>query len=119
MNEPKIRYGIPQPIEKIEGLPAFKEEGSTLLFLSDYPENEQPSGGMSNRISRSEMYMVQADEPIRMIWRQAHDGKVIADVSGLYSYIGRFPWEITMPGMFFCDIQRQGKDVGFVEFEVR
>jgi hypothetical protein len=113
-----VRYGIPQP-GKIDGSPKFKKENTIVLRLEQFPLNILPSGGMSNIVSESEMFMIQTCVPTNHTWRDLETGKILSKAMNVtYSFIGRFPWEITMPGMFSCDLTRNGKDIGAVEFEV-
>lgn len=110
----EVKYGIPQPGT---GKPAFKAEGVTTIRLEDFPANIMPSGGLSGVVSKSEMYMVETCVPTEMTWRDPA-GKVIGSMRGTWSMIGRYPWEIALPGMFMVEISRQRIPQGFVEFEV-
>lgn len=111
----EVKYGIPQPEKTTQ--PRFKAEGITTLSLNDYPANVLPSGGMSGRVSESEMYMVKTCVPTTMTWHDSM-GKVLGRMVGTWSMIGRFPWEITLPGIYDVDIRYKGDDVGTVSFEV-
>ena len=116
----KVEFGIPEPDEnwQADEMPAFRQKGITSVRLDDFPPNVLPSGGMSNRISESEMLMVHTCIPVEHIWKN-EKGKILAHLSGArYSFIGRFSWEITEPGMFYCYLSAKGKEYGFVEFEV-
>lgn len=114
-----VRYGIPQPTPMIEvGVPPlFKTESITSLNLNEFPIADMPSGGMSGRISPSEMMMIQTCRPTRMVWKRP-DGSVMADLQGEYSFVGRFPWEIKETGMYRTEIHYRGELQGFVEYEV-
>lgn len=99
-------------------VPEFKHEGVTGVRLEDFPLSDLPSGGVTGRLSASEMYMVHTCVPTRQKWK-APDGRVLVDAQNVnYSFIGRFPWEIMRKGMYRCHIELKGKDKGFVEFEV-
>ena len=116
----KVRYGVPMPMDKIspQDVPKFRQEGVTGIRLKDFPLSQLPSGGMSGRISASEMFMVHTCAPTRQTWRDSK-GKLLVDLWNVaYSFIGRFPWEITMPGFYYCHLQYKGLNKGFVEFEV-
>lgn len=117
MPELRVEYGIPEPGH---GIPQFKEHGKgiTTLSLSDFPDGLLPSGGLSGKVSASEMYMVRTCRPTTHTWKD-QTGKVLSRVHDVtYSYIGRFPWEITMPGIYSCEIAYKGQYKGKVEFEV-
>jgi len=113
-----VLFGIPEPVEQLKGDPQFKSKGVTTLRLSDFPENDLPSGGLTGRISASEMFMVSACRPVTMTWKD-QVGKVLLHAHNIgYSFIGRFPWEITLPGIYECGIEYKGVYQGKVEFEV-
>jgi len=117
MSELRVSFGIPQP-GRIEGHPQFKAQGVTSLRLEDFPLNVLPSGGLSGLISPSEMFMVQTCRTTDMIWKD-ESGRIIAKaLSSSFSFIGRFPWEITMPGIYRCHVSYKGVEKGYVEFEV-
>jgi hypothetical protein len=119
MSELRVSYGIPQPTDRIVGKPEFRKQGVTTLRLSDFPDHILPSGGMSNSISPSEMYMIQTCRPTDHTWINQSTGKVISKaLNASYSFIGRFPWEITMPGIYECQVVYRGAYKGKVEFEV-
>lgn len=115
MSEIQVKYGIPQPEKTTK--PRFKAQGVTSLRLEDFPNNVLPSGGMSGTVSPSEMFMIETCVPTTMTWKD-NRGKVIATMSGIWSMIGRYPWEITMPGIYDVDIHYKGDKVGTVGFEV-
>ena len=115
--EIQVKYGIPQPETTTK--PRFKAEGVISLRLNDFPANILPSGGLSGVISKSEMYMVKTCVPTTMRWINENTGAVIGSMIGTWSMIGRYPWEITMPGMYKAEIAHKGEMIGFVEFEVR
>lgn len=119
----KVRYGIPKPTLHWDRsrMPEFKEEhrnGQAGIRLNDFPQGILPSGGMSDVISPSEMYMVSTCVPTRHTWKD-NNGKVLSDQHNAnYSFIGRFPWEIQEKGMYIVEIRHKGMLKGFVEFEV-
>jgi len=123
-----LEFGIPQPTDQWDRniKPAFQQQGVYNFQLSRFPKNDLPSGGMSDRISPSEMAMIFLEfrnYPFRnaKIWikwkiYEAQRDKLIFEYSSpvlrpkngwniwsmfLYSFIGHFGWEISKPGLYY------------------
>lgn len=119
-----IRFGIPQPGNYSGATPQFKTEGEKSLSLSAFPYSVYPSGGLSNIVSESEMFMVHVQDPatswIRMIWKNPH-GAAISDTiqngKNMYEYLGRFPGEIDENGIYTVEISTE-KENQAISFEV-
>lgn len=117
-----IRFGIPQPGNYSGASPQFKSEGVKSLSLSAFPDSRYPSGGLSNIVSESEMFMVMARDPaaswLRMIWKNPR-GTAISDTiqngKDMYEYLGRFPGEIDENGIYTVEIstEKENQDISF------
>ncbi len=119
-----IRFGIPRHGPWDHNMPGFEQEGVNVLRLDDFPPNDSPSGGISDRISPSEMFLVQASDPrarqFGMVWK-GPEGNVINDTvqfgNGMYEFLGRFSGEIDKRGKYTVEVRSDtGKEI--VPFEV-
>ncbi|MCK5608968.1 hypothetical protein KAR91_44250 [Candidatus Pacearchaeota archaeon] len=113
----------------MKSIPEFKKELTgrpVKLPLDSFPVNNLPSGGMSTRISPSEMFMVLAEsscpnDRITMIWKDSN-GRVISKFTEnspvVYEFLGHFGWEIDMPGKYTVDVSTSCGFNKTVEYEV-
>ena len=111
----KVEFGVPNPIDKTpNGEVSFKELTSTIYFHK-FKGGILPSGGLSGKISSSEMMMVRTSDTVRFTWVDP-TGKVIATSKGKYSFIGKYPWEVNKRGYYTCLLN--DRYAGKVVFEV-
>lgn len=108
---------IPEFLEELTGMAA-------ILPLASFPMNDLPSGGMSTRISPSEMFMVIVEscqkDRITMTWKDPADG-TIAQFTEMgpmvYEFLGHFGWEIKNTGKYSVLIKTAREDAK-IDFEV-
>lgn len=110
-----IQYGIPEPTDSLQNEEVRFLERTSAVYFHKFPKGILPSGGLSGRISPSEMMMVTAGEIVRFTWINP-TGKTIATGNGTYSFIGKYPWEVRTRGYYTCLIN--DSDYGKVVFEV-
>jgi len=91
-------------------------QGSFTFDLARFPANLLPSGGSSNIVSASEMMIAGLNvSPLRGVmrfeWHRAVAGDVVifsftgnSSSNWVYTYIGRFDWEINAPGPYYLTI---------------
>lgn len=123
-----IRYGIPEPgVWDMQSIPGFHElTGQPVsLRLDTFPMNDLPSGGMSTRISPSEMFLVIAEscpnDRITMVWKDPA-GRTISQFTEkgpvVYEFLGRFGWEIKDRGMYTVNVKTTRGENEKIEFVV-
>ncbi len=140
-----IKFGTPQPTDNwvSDAEPTFKTTGQYTFDLAKFPAGDLPSGGLSKRISPSEMVMcyIRADnydpkdDSIIFRWyknAKSGDSKLIAETttpdykedpswtwyySWDYSFVGHFDWEINEPGSYSCHIITKWGDA-WIDFNV-
>lgn len=96
-------------------------QGSYDYDLTQYPADSLPSGGSSNIVSASEMVFAgmrfgsATTKPATFSWHRAilgSDQQMFAYTVPLnsvaaYSFIGRFAWEVTLPGLYYVLIDTE------------
>jgi len=124
-----IRYGIPDPGDwDMQSIPRFQELTGqpVILQLDSFPLNDLPSGGMSTRISPSEMFIVLVESPcpkdrITMTWKD-HKGRTISQFTEkgpvVYEFLGRFGWEIKDRGAYTVNVKTSSGEDETINFEV-
>lgn len=140
----ELQFGRILPQEHaVAGVKPQMEQSVYTFHLAEFPENDQPSGGISSRISPSEMAIAylrvenypknESDLVTFSWWRCDGDHREnIATVRGIdspeepgwinwwsddWSFIGHFDWEIATPGKYGVDVKTVWGDAR-ISFEV-
>lgn len=96
-------------------------QGSYEYDMTQYPADSLPSGGSSNIVSASEMvfagikWSAATSMPATFSWHRAvlgSDQQMFAYSAppgsvAAYSFVGRFAWEITLPGLYYVQIDTE------------
>lgn len=113
----------------MKSIPEFKQELTgrpAILPLDSFPMNDLPSGGMSTRISPSEMFLVLVESPqlndrVTMTWKDP-EGRVISRFSEnspvVYEFLGNFGWEISTTGKYTVNVKTSSGYNETIDFEV-
>jgi len=131
----ELTFGSPIPTTNVSSGVSFKNTGTYVFDLKNFPAGLLPSGGSSNILSASEVVMCQlreenyypkGDKTI-FEWHKAagihNTDKIIYSGTGPdfyedptwvyywsfdFSFIGHFTWEINEPGYYYVIIKADG-----------
>lgn len=125
----EIKLCTPVPTDSWDKnvLPELKDCGVYEKYLEDFPANDLPSGGTSNRISPSEMFLLYTrfdnypyvEDVVKHKWVRKRDEKTLYELSfnvfkpdptwtwwymWSYSFVGHFDHEISEPGDYYVEV---------------
>ncbi|MDE1863678.1 MAG: hypothetical protein KGI33_12320 [Thaumarchaeota archaeon] len=112
----------------MKSIPEFEDltGKAAILPLESFPMNDLPSGGMSTRISPSEMFLVLVESPcpkdsITMTWKDPAGRKISQFTEKgpvVYEFLGRFGWEIKDRGKYTVNVKTSSGYNETINFEV-